>query len=232
MNLTKYFNFKYLLQNLKKSKGILTVLVLIIPVLTTLILISRNTNIYNTIIFEFELASINILGMYIIPFIISVILGGYIFKRKSVDFINSMPMNRRTIYFTNFIGGLLVIVAIQCLSLVTNLICARIFTQIFIPTAMIFDSFIVMLISYIFVYSACMLAQTVSGNVFTQIVVVALILFLVPFMHITFSRQVLEDDAKWIVTSPAFASTAPVLEELAEVNYTMPFRVISLSITR
>ena len=183
MNLTKWFNGKYLWQNLKKSKGILAVLILIIPVITTLIIISENASPYDFYIEEYTLSSVNLVGMYIVPFIISVLLTGYIYKRSSVDFINSMPMNRKTIYFTNFVGGVLVILAIQLLTLVTSLVCTKIFTEVFIPIQMIIDIFTLMLTSYIFVFSVSMLAQTISGNVITQIVVVALILFLIPFSH-------------------------------------------------
>lgn len=187
MSLIKWFNGKYLLQNLKKSKGLLTLLVLIIPIITTLIIVSINASIFEVVVDEITLSYANLIGMYIIPFIISVIVGGYVYKRNSVDFINSMPMNRKTIFFTNFIAGVLIIFAIQVLTLITNFVCASIFTELFIPIGMIIDSFIVMLISYIFVFSASMLAMTVTGNVLTQIVVTLLILFLIPFSYTTFT---------------------------------------------
>ncbi len=133
MSLIKWFNGKYLLQNLKKSKGLLTLLVLIIPIITTLIIVSINASIFEVVVDEITLSYANLIGMYIIPFIISVIVGGYVYKRNSVDFINSMPMNRKTIFFTNFIAGVLIIFAIQVLTLITNLVCASIFTELFIP---------------------------------------------------------------------------------------------------
>lgn len=189
MNLIKLFNFKYLKQNLKKSRGLLTLMILVIPVLTTLMLISLNNSRYDCAIEEVELSIINLFGMYIIPVLLSIVLLGYIYKKSSVDFINSMPLNRKTIYFTNFIGGLIIILAIQVLTLIASLICANVFTDLFVPIGMVVDTFLMMLAAYIFVYSATMLAMTLSGNILTQIVVTALILFLIPFSHMIFTIE-------------------------------------------
>lgn len=222
MNLTKWFNGKYLLQNLKKSKGILTLLVLIIPIITTLIIISMNTSTFELVLDEITLSYANLIGMYIIPFIISVVVGGYIYKRNSVDFINSMPMNRKTIFFTNFVAGVLIIFAIQGLTLITNLVCASIFTELFIPIGMIIDSFIIMLISYIFVFSASMLAMTVSGNVLTQIVVTLLIVFLIPFSYTTFTM----DQRTNLEIS--FTGGTTELEPISSFDdYTLPFKLVT-----
>lgn len=224
MNLTKLFNGKYLKQNLKKSKGLLTLLVLIVPVLTTLVIITQNSSKYECVMEEGVLASVNIIGMYILPIIISVILSGYIYKRNSVDFINSMPMNRKTIYFTNFVGGIIIILFIQVLTTITSLVCANICTGLFLPTAMIMDCFVMMIFSYIFVYSATMLAQTVSGNVLTQIVVTALILFLVPFTSMIFSANALYNGKTIEISS---AGNSIELKVDVEPEYTMPFRIVS-----
>ena len=68
MSLIKWFNGKYLLQNLKKSKGLLTLLVLIIPIITTLIIVSINASIFEVVVDEITLSYANLIGMYIIPF--------------------------------------------------------------------------------------------------------------------------------------------------------------------
>ena len=189
MNLIKLFNFKYLKQNLKKSRGLLTLMILVIPVLTTLMLISLNNSTYDCVVEEMELSIINMFGMYIVPVLLSIVLSGYIYKKSSVDFINSMPLNRKTIYFTNFVGGLIIILAIQLLTLISSLVCANIFSSLFIPIGMVVDTFLMMLAAYIFVYSATMLAMTLSGNILTQIVVTALILFIIPFSHMIFTIE-------------------------------------------
>lgn len=223
MNLTKWFNGKFLIQNLKKSKGLLILLILVLPILTTLQLIAQNSEQYVTVIESNNLAIINIFGMYIIPFIISVILAGYIYKKNSVDFINSMPMNRQTIYVTNFIGGVIVILATQILTMLLSFVCSSMLPNLFIAKAMIVDMFFVMLISYIFVYSVCMLAQTVSGNVLTQIVVVALILFLVPFIHFAFTNVATYEYPVWEIN---YDGGVTRIDEQINTTYTMPFNLI------
>ena len=50
--------------------------------------------------------------------------------------------------------------------------------------SMAVDVFLMMTFSYIFVYSICMLASSISGNIVTQIVVSLLVLFLIPFTRI------------------------------------------------
>lgn len=224
MNSTKLFNFKYLKQNLKKSKGLLTILVLIIPVLTTLMLISVNSSEYDVVVETEEYNFINYFGMYIFPFVVSVILTGYVYKRNSVDFINSMPISRKTIYFTNFIGGILLIFLTQILTLISSLICSVMLKDMFLPIGLILDSFTVMTISYIFTYSATMLALTLSGNVLTQVVVTALILFVVPFVHCSFVNSGIVAEKNINLNYNSGTST---IIETRIPEYTMPFNVVS-----
>lgn len=78
MNLTKLFNFKYLIQNIKKSKMALVLFFIIVPIFTSLTIMTTKDQILDFC----ELAFVNIFGMYIIPFIFSVCLDMYI--RKTV----------------------------------------------------------------------------------------------------------------------------------------------------
>ena len=51
-----------------------------------------------------------LLGTFILPIIISICLFNYIYKKKSVDFINSMPISRKSIFITNTILGIIIII--------------------------------------------------------------------------------------------------------------------------
>ena len=153
MNLTKLFNKNYFVQNLKKSKTLLGITILVVPILTVLVLINFYfTDSYNidyeetTRIFNI----VNILGMYIVPIAISQILFGYIFKRKSIDFIGSMPINRRSIFLTNIIGGILLILLIQALTFIASLVTLTILNNTIISIKMLIDAFVLGLVSYIF----------------------------------------------------------------------------------
>lgn len=182
MNLTKLFNFKYFKENLKKSKGIVALLLIIVPIFTTLftVLVLNGESNINTPS-KTELIIINILGMYVIPILMSLVLFGYVFKKKSVDFINSQPINRKTIFITNTIGGILLMAIIQAITAVMILICGLVLPNLIIFPEMILDIFVMMWISYSFTFIATNLAMTVSGTFCTQIVLTMLILFLVPF---------------------------------------------------
>ena len=176
MNLTKLFNFKYLIQNIKKSKMALVLFFIIVPIFTSLTIMTTKDQILD---FS-ELAFVNIFGMYIIPFIFSVCLFGYVYKKNSVDFMCSMPVSRKTIFVTNTIGGIGMIVLMQLITLILTLLIGVV-TGATIFNAMVFDIFAYQTIAYIFVFTIANLAMSVSGNLLTLIVVTLLITFLIPF---------------------------------------------------
>lgn len=186
MNLIKSFNFKFFKENIKKSKGAIALLVLVVPVFTALVTVLC-LNEYNVNVPSKEYFSlINFIGMYFIPVLMSSALFGYVYKKKSVDFINSQPINRKTIFITNTIGGIALITLIQLLSAVVVLVCGALLPNIIIFPQMILDIFIMMWSSYVFVFLATNVAMSVSGTFCTQIVVTMLILFLVPFCYDSF----------------------------------------------
>lgn len=182
MNLTKLFNFKYFKENLKKSKGLVALLLIIVPIFTTLftVLVVDAADEINVPSMT-ELIVIDILGMYPIPVLISLVLFGYVYKKKSVDFINSQPINRKTIFITNTIGGILLMALIQAITAICILICGALLPTLVIFPEMILDIFIMMWIAYSFTFVATNIAMSVSGTFPTQVVLTVLILFLLPF---------------------------------------------------
>lgn len=189
MNLTKSFNFKYLKENLKKSKGILLLICMVVPVFTALsITIESGGPDIKRIASLTEISLINIFGMFFIPILISYTLFGYVFKKNSVDLINSMPLKRSTIFITNTIGGIVLITLIQLATAVLLMICSLISKTIYIFPAMIFDMFLMMWLAYIFIFVASNIAMSISGTFLTQCAVTLLILFLIPFCIASFNR--------------------------------------------
>ena len=183
MNLMKLFNINFLKQNFKKSKVILSIFVGLIPILNTICMIM---NFYdnNTTVYSFsEISIINFIGIYILPVIVSICLFNYIYKKKSVDFINSMPISRRSVFVTNTIFGILIFLSMLIVNVLLMLILTFVF-NIPIPFMMLFDYLWYWFIIYIFTFSATNLAMTVSGNAITQIVVTLLLVFLMPFTHL------------------------------------------------
>lgn len=180
MNLMKLFNNDYLLQNLKKSRTVLAIFIGLIPILNTILLIMILTSNSGNILTFGQISIINLIGIYILPIVISICLFNYIYKKKSVDFVNSMPISRKSIFVTNTILGIMIF----AIMLLINVIFIYIVTTIFnvpVPLMMLFDYFWFFLLVYIFIFSATNLAMTISGNAITQIVVTLLLLFLVPY---------------------------------------------------
>lgn len=195
MNLTKLFNFNYLKQNLKKSKAVLLIFILLIPILNTLALVSTTINDDGFIPSLTDLSMVNIIGMYFLPIIISICLFNYLFKKKSVDFVNSMPINRKSIFITNTIGGILLII----LMLITNTLLIFIISLIFnisITISMLLDYFIIWLTIYTFVFTASNLSNVVSGNTITSIIITLLLIFFIPFLS-SYTSLLKEDSTNY-----------------------------------
>lgn len=179
MSLSKLFNFKYLLQNFKKSKMAIALFFIIVPIFTSLMIIASENYAFDFI----TLASINIFGMYIIPFIFSACLFGYVFKKNSVDFMGSMPISRKCVFITNTVGGIGLIFILQLVTFLLTVLLGSM-TDCTIFASMAFDVLVYQTIAYIFVFTIANLAMSISGNVLTQIVVTILITFLIPFSHL------------------------------------------------
>ena len=80
MNLMNLFNLKYLIQNIKKSKGLIILLILLVPMFTSILLLSADGD--YALSFP-EVSIVNIIGMYIIPIILSMTLFNYVYKKKA-----------------------------------------------------------------------------------------------------------------------------------------------------
>ena len=141
MSLIKSFNLNFLKENIKKSKGIIIFSLIIIPIITSLMLYSVGSNGDSESVGSMQFALIiDIVFMYIIPIIYSFVLFGFTFKKKSTDFICSMPLSRKTIFVTNTIGGIVLITIAQILALITILLFSLIFKNIVIIGAFLLEN--------------------------------------------------------------------------------------------
>lgn len=184
MSLTKLFNRNYFVQNILKSKAVIALVIGIVPILNAIFMLTVSQDTTAPILADIRTISVlSILGMYVLPLVLSLCLFGYVFKKKSVDFINSMPLTRKTIFITNSIGGILLIVIMMLLNVLLLGIETLIFSNLIIPFEMLLDYFVLWTISYIFVFTVANIATSLSGNHVTMIVLTAIILFLIPFVH-------------------------------------------------
>lgn len=184
MNLKKLFNAKYLFQNMKKSAQVLAIFVGLIPVLNTIILLLSITSSENGYMASLEgISAFTMVGMFILPFILALCFYDFMFKKKSVDFIGSMPISKKSIFVTNTLGGWMIIAAMLLITAVLMWFTSIFFVNVYIPIPMLFDYFILSFVGYLFVYSAVTLAFSISGNMITGLAVTLLLLFFLPFLR-------------------------------------------------
>lgn len=226
MNLIKLFNKEYLKENIKKSRGFIILFLVLVPLFTALFtVLSIHDEIRVTVVDKLDIMWINIIGMYVIPLVLSFCLFGYVYKRNSVDFINSMPINRKTIFVTNTIGGIILITLMQIITAIILFICDAIFADVVIFSAMITDMLILMWVSYIFVFVATNLAMTFSGTFLTQIALTMLILFLIPFCIDSYSEFDVDKEVNFVNENGYFEEYV-----YEEDGYTMPYRILHYTV--
>ena len=180
MHLKNYFNKKYAFQNIKKSKGVLAFFLGAIPIFNTLLLFSIASSSMEPL--DLTLISfLTMLGAYFAPFVVSICLFGYIFKKKSVDFICSMPISRKTIFFTNMITGILLLVGMLVFtSILIGLV--GLVTSNIIPLAMILDYLLIWVVTYVFSFVVFTIGVSLAGNSITALIVAVTLLFVVPYI--------------------------------------------------
>lgn len=218
MSLNKLWNSKYLIQNIKKSRTAIILFFVLVPIFTSLILITAGSEAYDFA----TIAGVNIAGLYIIPFIFSACLFGYIYKKNSVDFIGSMPISRKCIFVTNTIGGIILIVLMQLITLILSLIISSLTNSVLFLN-MAWDVFVYQSIAYIFVFTIANLAMTLSGTAVAQIALTLLIAFIVPFSSWYVNVMTYEINGQ---TGYMLMNENVELIEVDKVaNYTAPFLV-------
>lgn len=183
MNLTNLFNLKFLKENIKRSKAIILLLIFLIPVINTIIYLMAATNSRTFVPTIVELTPLSLVGMYIAPIILSITLFSFIYKRKSSDFVMSMPISKKQIFISNTIAGIAIIILTNLVNYLFLLISTLLLNNVLVDYKMLFDSFLLWTTSYIFVFTCTNIAVSVSSNKITTVAVTLLILFLVPFVH-------------------------------------------------
>lgn len=181
MNSMKLFNKAYFSQNLKKSKGLIIFMTILIPIFTTIMLFALSTE-DRVVIANLEtISAINMVGLLILPLLLSLALFSYVFKTKSVDFINSMPISKKTIFVTNTIGGIGILFLTILVTLLMVVIVGISLSNIILVKDVCFDYLLYWFAAYTFVFTATNLAISVSGNAVTSLAVTLLLLFFIPF---------------------------------------------------
>lgn len=177
MNLMKLINFNFIKENIKKSLGILLFLFFIIPIVNILYLFNMlNQQIY--VINLIDLTKMTYFASFVFPVVIAYILNNYLFKQNSLDFYLSKPINKRKLFFSNILAGLLLILVL----LIINVIVFSLFnlTNLSIPFALLFDYFIYTFVLYSFIYIVITLAISLCGNFITALIVSIILIWSFP----------------------------------------------------
>lgn len=177
MNLMKLINFNFIKENIKKSLGILLFLFFIIPIVNILYLFNMlNQQIY--VINLIDLTKMTYFASFIFPVVIAYILNNYLFKQNSLDFYLSKPINKRKLFFSNILAGLLLILVL----LIINVIVFSLFnlTNLSIPFLLLFDYFIYTFVLYSFVYIVITFAISLCGNFITALIVSIILIWSFP----------------------------------------------------
>lgn len=173
----KLINFNFIKENIKKSLGILLFLFFIIPIVNILYLFNMlNQQIY--VINLIDLTKMTYFASFIFPVVIAYILNNYLFKQNSLDFYLSKPINKRKLFFSNILAGLLLILVL----LIINVIVFSLFnlTNLSIPFLLLFDYFIYTFILYSFIYIVITLAISLCGNFITALIVSIILIWSFP----------------------------------------------------
>ena len=174
MHLNKWVNFKYLYQNFKKSKTLLLFILVLIPIINIWMvgtnIISKDYVVDFSMLYKLS----NIIA-FILPTALAFILMGFVFKRKTVDFVMSKPISKKQIFISNFIGGFGFILVILLINSI-GFIFLNLFTSLFIPFSVIIDYFCYSLVTYMFIFIISLLAIAISGNISGTFVVFLLLL--------------------------------------------------------
>ena len=221
MNLMKYFNFKFMKENFKQAKGMLIFFASLLPLITiiSLIVLIMGDNTFQSFS---EFGLVTYILAFIIPTILAFVLYGFVFKKKSVDFYLSKPINRKTIFLTNYLGGILLILGI----LLLNTLIMYIFsltTNLIIPFSMLLDYFIYFSITYLFIFSVTTLAICLSGNLITGLIVSILIISIVPFFKIV-NQNFMENNQKAYV----YCDTEECQKDVDENGYQYVYMSVPL----
>lgn len=182
MNLKALFNKNFFKENLKKSRGMLAFFLGVVPLINLLVLVIGTKD--QVVNFN-EMSIITFLGLYFIPVIFGLSLFNFVFKRVATDFVMAKPISRKTMYWTNVLGGIGILFLFVLLNGLIFALFGLFFPNLIIPGAMILDYMIFWFISYVFMFVVTVMAITFSGNLIGSLVVGAIVICLVPFLDVT-----------------------------------------------
>jgi hypothetical protein len=128
-----------------------------------------------------------IIFMYILPIVLALQLNSYLFDKKGVDFVASMPLSRKSLFWVHYTIGAVFILAMLCLTtIVIGIVCA-LHPLLVIDSIILVTSFITLLVGYMFVYSVSYFSLMTTGHQLTAALLAFAMMFLLSQIHIDIS---------------------------------------------
>ena len=176
-------NLSFIKELFKKNAILYIALIFAIPVIGLLfiILYDGEESYYraNPICDFNELLPFTVLIIATIPAILSITLFSWVFKRKKVDFICSMPINRRTMCLSATLLGVAIIIIISLLYILGLGLGSIVSAKHFFAKQLL-DTFIYIVLAMLFLFGICNLAMSRAGNLVTQAILILLLLLFIP----------------------------------------------------
>lgn len=192
-----FFDYNYLKENFKKSKGVMFLFLFVIPIFTYLfMLLQNNANGPATLMTFPSLVHLSIpaiICMYIAPFVIAMSLFSYLFKKDSVDFVNTLPLKRSTIYITNIIGGLAYFFIIFLLTSLIMFFGSVFFENLVIPKMMYVHFFITFFIAYTYTFLASCFTLAITGSKMVHVALTLIVLFVPGYISDFYNSRVYDN---------------------------------------
>ena len=182
-NLQKYL--KYAKEHIKSNSGIFLILFLAIPVLTAPVLMSMGNNYsgHLTYLTFYTISSVTSVGMFIVPIVIAIMLNGYLFSKRKVDFVIALPLSRKSLYWINYFIGMVMVIGIVITTAVVIALVAGIHPRLVLHAPLLMKFIIVFFGCYAFIYSLTTFCIMTTGHALTAVAMSFALMFLPVFVQ-------------------------------------------------
>lgn len=185
------FNFKVVWQNFRSAQGLLLVAMIIYQAgsLINCFSLSRTPDVTQVAAFSQISGIVSFLACFLLPLATCATLFDFLFSKKKSDLVFSSPVPRKTLYGSNWAGGMLfLLINVLIAALMLHITLLR-NPQLIVENGVVIRFLILWGLSMMMVYSFCCLAVSLTGNRFVQFVLVAVLTLLPGWFHYTFQTQ-------------------------------------------
>jgi len=173
--LTYYLNYAY--QHINARFGLLVILFMVVPVLEVFHLLSTGQYVVQYLTFE-EASTMAVICMYVLPIVLALQLNSYLFDKKEVDFVVSMPLSRKSLFWVNYTVGAVFIAAMLFLTTIVIGIVGALHPLLVIDSIILVRFFIILFVGYMFVYSVAYFSLMTTGHQLTAALLAFAMIFL------------------------------------------------------